>query len=317
MILYHYGRTETIFNILQSKSLRLSDIRKSNDYKEMELFYPNIIYRIWNLYCENPFPFEYVNEKDKDAMYELLDTTRNYIDQCFVEGTLSNYVVCFSEKADLLSQWRGYANAGKGCCIGFDEDSLKEYCDRENVLTLEKVEYLEDSQIEKIVTEYAKSLLDQLQHLREWIVAEMTKDNKHPETDGLLEFNFSSMIEAFLNDSLKFKKRGFAEEKEWRLYMKSPAYKYGELLFGEKRKLTGPDRFKETVEFLRNRVDFSITEDNIVPYIAINFEEFDDNLLKEIWLGPKSRILEKDINLYLLKHHYKDVQVRTSDITFI
>jgi hypothetical protein len=34
------------------------------------------------------------------------------------------FVVCFCEKPDLLSQWRGYAGAGHGYSIGFDVASL-------------------------------------------------------------------------------------------------------------------------------------------------------------------------------------------------
>ena len=36
------------------------------------------------------------------------------------------YVTCFSYQNDLLSQWRGYADDGRGAAIGFDLDVLKE-----------------------------------------------------------------------------------------------------------------------------------------------------------------------------------------------
>ena len=47
----------------------------------------------------------------------------------------------------------------------------------------------------------------------------MTHDDNDDDTDGLLGFNFYSMIEATLIDSLCYKGIGFAEEREWRLFL--------------------------------------------------------------------------------------------------
>jgi len=35
-------------------------------------------------------------------------------------GAPAAYIACFSEKGDLLSQWRAYADDGEGVAIGFD-----------------------------------------------------------------------------------------------------------------------------------------------------------------------------------------------------
>ena len=37
----------------------------------------------------------------------------------FDRGGVTNFVVCFCEDGDVLSQWRGYADNGKGCSLGF------------------------------------------------------------------------------------------------------------------------------------------------------------------------------------------------------
>ena len=34
------------------------------------------------------------------------------------------YAICFSERGDSLSQWRGYADDGSGVCIGFRADRI-------------------------------------------------------------------------------------------------------------------------------------------------------------------------------------------------
>ena len=49
----------------------------------------------------------------------------------YEEGVYSNFLmktfcVCFSGSKDKLSQWRGYAQDGKGIAIGFDKELLEE-----------------------------------------------------------------------------------------------------------------------------------------------------------------------------------------------
>lgn len=39
---------------------------------------------------------------------------------------MKTFCVCFSESKDKLSQWRGYAQDGKGIAIGFDRGVLEE-----------------------------------------------------------------------------------------------------------------------------------------------------------------------------------------------
>ncbi len=69
-LLYHYCSTEKAFSIIRGKNVRLSDITKSNDWLEMNIFYYNILQAInktvyykmigfqeeceWRLYIDNP-----------------------------------------------------------------------------------------------------------------------------------------------------------------------------------------------------------------------------------------------------------------------
>nr|UVN18021.1 hypothetical protein pPsy0479b_00063 [Pseudomonas syringae] len=67
------------------------------------------------------------------------------------------YVSSFSEKPDLLSQWRGYCPAGSGYCIGIDRAAMAEYCE-ERELQLEPCLYGHDEQQLK-VTEIVTSCM--------------------------------------------------------------------------------------------------------------------------------------------------------------
>jgi len=315
--LYQYGNNGRCFGILSDRAVRLCDIRKSNDYDELLIMYPQIFDEILTQYQSAPFPFKYEDLSDMDAMSLLVSITYDVLDDALDAGRFSNFVTCFSEAPDILSQWRGYADNGKGCCLGFSMSALQRYCERSNgVLRLEKVTYVTPAEVHTLVKENAKKILESLQNLRQWIVSEMTHDDDAEDTDGLLAYNFQGMIKSLLVDSLTFKGCGFEEEKEWRLFLGSQAYKEPDWVLGTDEDMIGPRGFSETLSFLRNRIEFNITDDNISPYVPICFDDFDCFPLKEIWLGPKSRISESDLKLYLATKGYSNVKISVSSISY-
>ena len=315
--LYQYGSNRRCFGILSDRAVRLCDIRKSNDYDELLIMYPQIFGEILTQYQNALFPFRFQGLNDMPAMCRLISMTKDFLDDMLDTGGFSNFVTCFSEAPDILSQWRGYADDGKGCCLGFSMSALQKYCDRSNgVLRLEKVNYVTRTEVDALVKQFAKGILESLQDLRQWIVAEMTHDDEAEDTDCLLAYNFQGMIEKLLVHSLAFKGAGFAEEKEWRLFLGSQAYKQPNWVLGAAADMKGPRGFSETLTFLRNRIEFNITEDNISPYVPVCFDDFDSVPIEEIWLGPKSRISEYDLKLYLATKGYNNVRIALSNISY-
>lgn len=316
-LLYQYGSNRRCFGILNDHAVRLSDIRKSNDYDELLIVYPQIFDELLRQYNQNQFPFKFHNNEGFSAIQHLICSTENILDSNLETGNLSNFVTCFSEDPDILSQWRGYADDGKGCCLGFSMSTLQKYCEMSSgVLRLEKVRYVTKKELSTIVQNQATSIINTLRDLREWIVAEMTHDDNDDHTDGLLGFNFYSMIEATLIDSLCYKGIGFAEEREWRLFLGQKAYKEPNWVLGKNLKMMGPRGFSETLAYLRNKIEFNITEDNICPFVPINFSEFEKSPIEEIWLGPKSQISECDLKLYLASKGYENVTIFPSKISY-
>lgn len=112
--LYHYCTVETLKCILQYKTLRLADIRKSNDSKEINYLFDE--YKKWFLKQNN-----YSSEAYRQISALSVD------EKIQLENTVF-LVSCFSKKADDLHMWSCYAN--KGVCIAFDENKLKKYIDR-------------------------------------------------------------------------------------------------------------------------------------------------------------------------------------------
>lgn len=316
--LYHYCSNEKCFSILTTKNIRLSDIQKSNDYRELSLFFPEILDYLEELYYKNPFSFRFEGKFNKQAFSKLIDVSYDYWRQSFSSGDFSNFVLCFSEAADSLSQWRGYADNGKGCCMGFSKDALEEYCLSTNgVLQLKQVSYLEEEGIDNVIRRSAKDILQSLKGLHRWIVSEMTKNNMDPDTDGLLRYNFNGMLESTFIDSLQYKSFAFREEREWRIFFTQPAYKKPEWLCNKlEQPIGGPNDFSETVAFLQDKIDFHPTMDDLIPYCKIGFKEFDEIPIGSIWLGPKNKIRISDMNLFLKKHDYSEIEIIPSKITY-
>lgn len=316
-LIYHYAANPKGFGILNDKEIRLSDIRKSNDYEEMTLLYPYIFDEILIIFRNSPFEFKYDGQKGEEAMKSLLTITERIIYDKIESGDFTNFVVCFSEQSDLLSQWRGYANNGQGISIGFSKELLKRKCDQDkSIIRLEKVVYITEKQHNEITRKKAFEAIEELRGLRKWIVQNMTNDDSSPDTDSLLYFNFIGLVEGFMTDSLKYKQIGFKEEKEWRLFLKDKAYKNPEWVVGENSEMCGPNGFNETLSFLRNKILFNVTDDNISPYVPLSFSDIGEDIIKAIWIGPKSHITERDMKLYLVQHRYKNVKLFFSNTSY-
>lgn len=316
--LFHYCSNQKAMAILSGKSIRMSDILKSNDYKELSLLFPEIFDCLKRLYRKDPFEFKYENQVGENAFLNLLDFLYWYWEDMFSSGEFSNLVLCLSESCDSLSQWRGYADNGKGCCIGFSKKQIERYRDNSNgVLRLEKVIYLKDEEINNTIETVAGDILCSLRDLRGWIIEEMTKNDDDPDTDGLLGFNFAGMLGYAFTDSLKYKSYAFREEREWRLFLSNQAYKNPFWICGKSdAKLLGPRGFAETVDFLKNEISFHVTNDDLIPYCPINFEEFSRNPVTSVWLGPNNRIRSADMELFLKQHGYEKTVVESSKITY-
>lgn len=320
--LYHYGSTNRCLGILKEHAIRMSDILKSNDYDELQIFFPDILAEIIKQYKDGPFPLQYDGQHGIDALYSLLDLTNDMINTALDEGRLSSLVICFSEEADLLSQWRGYAHDGKGLCLGFSHALLRQECEESNgILALEKVIYISESDRQSIIRENASEILDTLKGLRSWIIENMTKEDTSPDTDGLLGFNFHGMIESLMIKSLKYKHEGFKEEKEWRLFFSSRIEKNPDWIVGQPKEYFGPTNHAEIISRMRNNIEFNISEDNISPYLKLPFSELEKKtssktVVKELWLGPKSRISKADIELFLAQNGYTGIPICQSKTSY-
>ena len=124
--LYHYCSIETFFHIIKTKAIWLSDIEKSND--SLELQYLKKEYAKWAKIICHVFADHQrkTNTPFDEKRLEALSSVLSDISSLTITKT---WVFCLSEKGDLLSQWRGYADDGYGVSIGFDARYLSNAID--------------------------------------------------------------------------------------------------------------------------------------------------------------------------------------------
>ena len=228
-ILYHNCSAAKFVSIVESKKLRFTDVRLSNDEMEGRWLTHMIL--------------EYINEQNyPEGLSKFLKSYYKVLDDSLY-GMMS---FCMSEEPDLLSQWRGYADNARGFCIGFETSKFQ------NLVTdipstrlekLKKVSYdhadsrkgypvkLLDSHKDIVeITEY-------LDKIKNFDIDYRDPLNSMPDLTPDLDAIFEPLLSALGEPSLysfEVKNPAFSEEKEWRAFASS-TQQYSGFIAGENR----------------------------------------------------------------------------------
>ena len=288
MIVYHYCSVDVFMKIISSKSIRLSDITKSNDSMEI-LWITKHIKEIFDEEFKKEIQSTQYFEKGypKETFVDLVD---RYSDEFFKEDIrLYSYLVCcFSEKGDLLSQWRGYADDANGISIGFDGDVLKTFGKpakddliSSNVFEYGQIIYTESTQKSEI-RKIAQQLISKLKT----IVKNNPKDIKQ---ESLAAFN-SCFIQLF-KLSIFIKNPFFKEEKEWRICHWTDINPKNDI---------SNTHIDNNIKV--SDIKYHNRRDNLIPYIDLMFGENREQIIKEIIIGPKCKARKSDIETFLAQN---------------
>ena len=109
-LLYHYTTAEGLLGILQSGTLRATDVRHLNDRRELIVSYDLLVQKLQS-------PGSDIN-LHPGVGSSLAATMIDYQD----EPQIGPFSVSFCDASDLLSQWRGYGRGGYA--LGFKSDHL-------------------------------------------------------------------------------------------------------------------------------------------------------------------------------------------------
>ncbi len=105
--LYHYCNADTFLAIITNNTIRISDLTKMNDYMETQ----------WGIDLILKTATEH-SELTDDFQNVIIDSIKKA--QTFTRPLAA----CFSRDKDVLSQWRAYADDGRGFAIGIHPTAL-------------------------------------------------------------------------------------------------------------------------------------------------------------------------------------------------
>ncbi|SPO67883.1 DUF2971 domain-containing protein [Pseudomonas sp. JV241A] len=218
-ILFHYTSQAGLLGVLRSNGVWASHTGFLNDASE----------------CSHAFDLA------KSMVGTILDTD-DYLDvfswelRRFLQLMRAPeiYVTSFSEKPDLLSQWRGYCPGGSGVCIGVDKNLLNGFCE-ENGFRFERCIY-EREELEKklheLIDECWKKFpappLGRAEYEALPVVKAVQFSEEYRELvnfgGGKLEAD--AALKWFGNELTQlaplYKNEGFHEEAEWRVVVHKP-----------------------------------------------------------------------------------------------
>ncbi len=280
-IVYHYCNMTTFQSIITNKKIWLSDITKSNDSKELNWIVDFIKSSFIDYYKNNTS-----NElKRRLPIRKFKNRLNHHLKDYFDFDGIKNkhyynmYVACFCNQGDKLSQWRGYADDGRGVAIGFDKNVL---CNlKNNFLFGNDVKY-DLSSSQDMIEEFAKLFFDKIE-------IDILTYNGNDLNINLI-WSFDKFGFNLYQESVLYKDSYFKEEDEWRLYF-----------FASDNERIPP----QYDDFKIRDCKYHIRGNELIAHHELDFSPISDKLIKEVILGPKCGLSEKDMRFFLKNYDIK------------
>ncbi|VVD60237.1 hypothetical protein PCO31110_00062 [Pandoraea communis] len=268
-VLYHYCKPETFLAIISNKKLRFSDLYSMNDFMELEWGR-----QVWR-------------ESKTDLIETCGEPLVHDIGECMQAAWIAGYplATCLSTQGDVLSQWRAYAQDGRGYAIGFDAKRLVNLGARALRVTYDKEE--QQAEIRGLVN----------------AMYEVEKNGEPRDPQGFLH-----LCTGLAFDMAAFKSPAFSEEREVRL-MRLANLTNGDRMF----RLSDDFGPADDPDWYRAKVEFHLKESAPVPHLDIDFSRKNVNgAIVEVILGPKNSSLEVSVAAFLETNYIQDVKISRS-----
>lgn len=255
-LVWHYTDANGLISILKYGTIRVSNASYLNDSLELQ-HAKNLVYALVS---------EKLNSSTDAQLTEFLEQIS--VSMQIASMVSQPLVGCFSgEKGeDLLSQWRAYADSGKGYAFGFEPNQLPD--DNSNT-KLRKVIY-DDAEQNKIIKDLIEKYIKKLHDV-------LLVPTSNPAFKNEFVSDFSHSVSTILHEYIScFKHQSWEAEHEVRLV-------YSVTPFLTAKKVPNP-----------SDIDFRTSQNGLViPYKDINVLREDPNdfkkrlPLKKIIVGPK------------------------------
>jgi hypothetical protein len=284
-VLYHYTDAAGLLGMLNTRRLWATNSGFMNDPTEME--YAARIVRETAQSQVGKYP---------TALFKRVMQNIELVLAAYAPDQNDEYLTCFCENGDLLSQWRGYGASGGGYALGFDSRQVgfRYYQNREKPEpVLRKVLYDQKAQ-KGLVGRFIGLLL-------EWETLRSRKGRRNSDIDNSDDawYSFNWFISECLNC---FKDPAYSEEQEWRVIQ------YGRNMAAEK--------FVQT--------QFRASRNRIIEYVELDFTRLSGQKkgqlpLKSIRYGPTldPKVTERGLWLLCQRNGYGDsIKIERSGVPF-
>ena len=258
-IYYHYCSVDTFFNIMQTSTIRLGNPLFMNDSAEI----------IWLLELLK----NYVAKNNCAEILKQWNLIKQMINKLLQKIDVP-FIFCLSKGNDVLSQWRSYADDGKGVAIGIDVNRLLKL---DTELLVGKDIIYDDKEQMKLLEQ--KKLDDSLDDFIEELEMALQGEN---ETE--IYSKVRKVASYILNEAIICKNPAFEEEREFRI-------------------LCLPSKVSE--KSMVSEIKFRSNNEQILPYREIYFDGYVHEIIQNITIGPKSVLNDRNLGLFLKKHGLK------------
>jgi hypothetical protein len=266
-LIYHYCRPDAFLEIVNSRSLWLSASYALNDATE----------RDWGYSIFEKVALSLVQELGQEFI--------SMISLPVLKGRLLSMLMIgsFSLDPDVLSQWRGYADDGRGFAIGFSPKLMQ--------LPAVQLRVLYDENIQ------TQELTGNLRHVY--------------EVEKAAGFTYGDELHDHLlrmgSDLCAYKNPAFHEEREIRLVHACVVDRQTKNILP----LGATRHGKRLSRPLQTR--FRMSNGALVPYVVVDYSNKGAVVpVKEIVLGPQNRNAESNIKIFLNSIGLREVTVRRS-----
>lgn len=275
MTLYHYCSTEAFRSILGNRSVWLSSLISSNDA------------------LEGKWITTIIDSLAKTASIEDSDRARLIDAVKLIDDAVDCLGFCLSKDGDTLSQWRGYADDGRGVSIGFNEAALKRMVAKGADISFQEVTYEILEQKRKVRPHFTKikSLVNRgVLHLPLTGSPFVSSDSPEAQHYLQLQGELVEVIGALFPMWFSMKNPAFREEREWRL-----------------AKLILPPY----------RADYRTSNGRLIPFTPVSFPDaVTGPVIDKIYLGPKHPTPRPIVLGFLKRFGYEDVEVIPSEASY-
>ncbi|MBD8725755.1 DUF2971 domain-containing protein [Oxalobacteraceae sp. CFBP 13708] len=283
-LLYHYCSTSTLHAIATNKTIRHSDINMLNDSREVRW-----AYSIFEDAATRLIKREGLLSSAPEITTDFVDS----IDEILSPSQLvaHPFISCFSLEPDMLSQWRAYADDGRGTAIGFDAKALR----AQIPATFLRVLYDKEMQIREmmaaiIAIHMAKEALGEDWHTRFF-------------TDCMLLAVYMTA----------FKHPSFAEEKEVRAVRAINV----ELHEGLLKFVDRGGKINDDVAVAGGPISFQVRDNHLVAFSDVTLcPDGCEAPVRRLVLGPKNNIAEGNLRLFLGGSGFREFEIVRSDTSY-